>query len=188
VDFKEKVEHALRTHFQVEQIKLVDDNGVSGFVVSPDFEGMARADRRTRIDRALRDPSMKLTRREQRRVLLIAPWTPVEFDMLVPDGDDSDESEPGNGTSECFADLLPKVERALRSHFRVDHLRLEDEDGIYGAVVSPDFEDLSFADRGTLLRRAFREPSSNLTDCERRRIKLIVTRTPAEYEAKLSWD
>ena len=46
----------------------------------------------------------------------------------------------------------------------------------------------SMSDRGSLLDRAFRDPSSNLTDCERRRIKFIMTRTPAEYEAKLDLD
>lgn len=85
-------------------------------------------------------------------------------------------------------DLKEKVAKALRSHFQVEHLRPEDEDGIFGSVASPDFEALSSADRGTLLRRVVRDPSSNLTDCERRRIKLILMRTPAEYEAKLALD
>ena len=70
---------------RVDQIKLVGDNGVSGYVVSPDFEGVARLDRDTQIERALRDPSLKLTRREQRRVLVIAPWTPDEFEMFDRD-------------------------------------------------------------------------------------------------------
>jgi stress-induced morphogen len=188
MDLKEKVEKALRSHFQVEHIKLVDDDGIAGFVVSPDFRGVTRPDRRSRIARALRDPSMKLSRREQRRVLIIAPFTPVEYDLFGLDGDEEVDSQADNGAGESFADLIPKVERALRSHLKVDHLRLEDEDGIYGSVVSPDFEDLSFSDRGNLLRRAFRDPMSNLTDCERRRIKLIVPRTPAEYEAKLELD
>ncbi len=185
---KRRSRRALRSHFQVEQIELVDNDGVSGFVVSPDFRDVARPDRRTRIARALRDPSTGLTRREQRRVLLIAPWTPVEFDLFGPDGDEEVDSDADSETRECFADLIPKVEQALRSQFRVDHLRLEDEDGIYGSLVSPDFEGVSDSDRQMLIDRAFRDPSSNITDCERRRIRFIMPRTPAEYEAKLDWD
>jgi hypothetical protein len=83
---------------------------------------------------------------------------------------------------------MPKVEQALRSHFQIDHLRLEDEDGIYGSLVSPDFEGVSFAERDAMLQRAYRDPASNLSDRERRRIKFIMTRTPVEYEAKLELD
>jgi stress-induced morphogen len=188
VDLKEKVEQALRNHFQVEQIRLVDDDGISGYVVSPDFKGVETVDRQDRIARALRDPSVKLTRREQRRVLLIAPWTPVEFDLLVPNGDDEVDTHAQNGAGESFAGLISKVEHLLRSRFRVDHLRLEDENGIYGTVVSPDFEGLSMANREDLINRTLREPSSNFTDSERRQVKFIWMYTPAEYGAKLSWD
>ena len=55
-------------------------------------------------------------------------------------------------------------------------------------MVSPDFDGLSTSDRGTLIDQAFLDPSSNLTDRERRRIKFIMTRTPVEYEAKLELD
>ena len=188
MELKEKIEHALRSHFHVERIKLLDEDGVSGYVVSPDFQGVATLDRHARIDRALRDPSMNLTRREQRRVLVIAPWTPVEFDMIVPDEEDSDDDLVARGSGECSPDLIPKVEHLLRSHFRVDHLRVEDEDGIYGSVVSPDFEGLSSSDREALIDRMIRDPSSNLSDEERRRIRFIWMWTPAEREAKLFWD
>jgi stress-induced morphogen len=188
MDLKEKVEKALRRHFQVERMKLVDNDGISGFVVSPDFKGVATLDRQHRIARALLDPSVGLTRREQRRVLIIAPLTPVEFDLFVPDGDEQVDSDADSETSECFPDLLPKVEQVLRSRFRVDHLRLEDDDGIYGSVVSPDFEGLSSRDRQTLIDRTFRDPPSNLTDHEWRRIKFIMMRPPAAREAKLFWD
>jgi stress-induced morphogen len=188
MDLKEKVEKALRSHFRVEHIKLVDDNGISGFVVSPDFLGVDRPERRTRVARALRDPSMKLTRREQHRVLVIAPFTPVEYDLYGLDGEDEVDSRDDSETSEGLAALIPKVEHLLRSRFRVYVLHLKPGDGIYGFVVSPDFEGLSSHERQDLLRRAFRDPSSNLTDCERRRITFISTSTPAEYEAKLELD
>jgi stress-induced morphogen len=189
---EEKVERALRNHFRVEHLDLVDDEGITGVMVSPDFEGVGVLDRHARIDRALRDPSGKLTRREQRRVVLIAPFTPAEFGPVGPDEDEEDSDEVlagrGSGTSESFADLLPKVEQALRIHFRIDHLKLVDDDGIFGSMVSPDFDGLSMSDRDAMLQRAFRDPASNLTDRERRRIRFIMTRTPAEYEGKLFWD
>ena len=192
MDLKEKVEKALRNHFQVDHLDLVDDEGITGVMVSPDFEGVGPLDRQTRIDRALRDRSVKLTRREQNRVVLIAPFTPTEYGPIGPHEDDEDSDEAlvgyGSGPSECFPDLLPKVERILRDRFRVDHLELVDENGIFGSLVSPDFDGLSSSDRGALIDRVFRDPSANLTDRERRRIKFIMTRTPVEYEAKLELD
>lgn len=86
MELKEKVENALRSRFQVDHIRLLDDDGVYGFVVSPDFRGLSAIDRQTLIDRALRDPAMKLTKREHRQVLAIAPMTPVEFDVIGPVG------------------------------------------------------------------------------------------------------
>jgi hypothetical protein len=187
---EEKVERALRNHFQVEHLDLVDDEGITGVMVSPDFEGVGVLDRHRRIDRALRDRSGKLTRREQNRVVLIAPFTPTEYGPIGPDeGDEhTDDGQAANGACECFPDLLPKVERILKSRFRIDHLKLEDEDGIFGSLVSPDFDGLSMSDRGALLDRAFQDPSSDLSDRERRWIKFIMTRTPVEYEAKLELD
>jgi acid stress-induced BolA-like protein IbaG/YrbA len=190
MDLKEKVEKALQRHFQVEHLDLRDDNGIIGVMVSPDFEGVGRLDRQRRIDRVLRNRSMKLTRREQRQVLLIAAFTPTEYGPIGPeeDEDDSGDAHAENGARECFPDLLPKVERALRSHFRIDHLELVDDDGIFGSMVSPDFKGVSIADRGALLDRVFRDPASGLSVRELRQIRLIMTRTPVEYQAKLELD
>jgi hypothetical protein len=190
MDLKAKVENALRSHFRIEHLDLEDRNGIVGVVVSPDFDGVPRPDRRIQIARALRDPSNKLTRHEQRRVLLLAPFTPTEYGPSGPDEDeeDGDEARAENGACESLADLIPKVEYLLRSRFRVYVLQLRHGNGIYGFVVSPDFEDLSSSERQGLLRQAFRDPTSNLTDCERRRITFISTFTPAEYEAKLDLD
>ncbi len=103
MDLKAKVEKALRNHFQIEHLDLGDYDGIIGVVVSPDFNGVPRPDRRTRIARALRDPSGKLTRGEQRQVLLLAPFTPTEYGPIGPD------ERGGHGrcpcrerTSECF--------------------------------------------------------------------------------------
>lgn len=86
VDLKEKIEKALRSRFQIDHIQLVDEDGVYGFVVSPDFRGLSAIDRQTRVDQALRDPSMHLTRPEQRQILAIAPLTPAEFQVIGPVG------------------------------------------------------------------------------------------------------
>ncbi len=161
-------------------------------MVSPDFEGVpGYPDCHRRIDRALRDRSGKLTRREQRRVVpWHAPFTPTEYGTIGPEENEEDTGDvhAGNGARECFPDLLPKVERILRSRFRIDHLELVDDDGIFGSMVSPDFDGVSISDRGVLLDRAFRDPASGLSDRERRRIRLIMKRTPVEYEAKLELD
>lgn len=187
MDFKEKVEKALRNQFQVEHLDLRDDNGITGVMVSPDFEGVGRQDRHRRIDRALRDRSGKLTPREQRRVLLIAPFTPAEYGPIGPDDDEDDSGDPRSDIESCesLLDLIPKVEHLLRGRFRVYVLQLNPGNGIHGFVVSPDFEDLSSSERQGRLDRAFRE---NLTDCERRRVTLISAVTPVEYEAKLDLD
>jgi stress-induced morphogen len=188
MELKEKVEGALRNHFQVDYLDLVDNEGISGVMVSPDFEGVGRLDRHRRIDRALRDRSGKLTRREQRQVVLIAPFTPTEYGPIGPDEEDSGDARAENGACECFPDLIPKVEHILRNRFRIDRLKLVDENGIFGSMVSPDFDGRSMSDREALLDRAFRDPASNLTDRGRRRIKFIMTRTPVEYAAKLELD
>jgi acid stress-induced BolA-like protein IbaG/YrbA len=82
-------------------------------------------------------------------------------------------------------DFKEKVEKALRSHFQVEHLDLTDDNGITGVMISPDFEGVGRQDRHRRIDRALRE---NLTDCRRRRITLISTLTPVEYEAKLDLD
>jgi acid stress-induced BolA-like protein IbaG/YrbA len=86
VDLKEKIEKALRSRLQVEHIQLVEEDGVYGFVVSPDFRGLSAIDRQKRVDQALRDPSTSLTKPEHRQILAIAPLTPAEFRVIGPVG------------------------------------------------------------------------------------------------------
>ncbi len=84
MDLKEKVETALRRHFESDHIELVEDDGVYGFVVSPRFQSLSAIDRQILIDRALRDPSSKLSKRESRQILVIAALTPVEYEVRGP--------------------------------------------------------------------------------------------------------
>ncbi len=94
------------------------------------------------------------------------------------------------GTDErMLPDLIPKVEQILRSRFRIDHLELVDDDGIFGFMVSPDFDGpVDHPTAGLCSIGSSAIPSSDLTDRERRRIELIMTRTPVEYQAKLELD
>jgi stress-induced morphogen len=76
---KDRVEAALRNRFQVDHIQLDDEDGIYGWVVSPVFRRLSSLDRQTLIDEALRDPSMKLTKREERQIMFIEALTPVEY-------------------------------------------------------------------------------------------------------------
>ena len=84
MDLKEKVEKALRSSIHSESIRLEDDDGISGFVVSSAFRGLSAIDRQTLIDKALRSPSAGLTRPELRQILVIAALTPAEYEVRGP--------------------------------------------------------------------------------------------------------
>jgi hypothetical protein len=82
MDLKDKIVTALSQALKVEYIRLEDDDGISGFVVSPQFEGMSAVERQGRIDEALSKASDPLTPEEQRQVLMIAGLTPVEYQAI----------------------------------------------------------------------------------------------------------
>jgi len=82
MDLKEKVTRALRGYFRPDQVELEDSDGVSGFVVSAQFQRMPALERQMLIHNALRDSSVKFTKPELRRILAIAGLTPVEYDAL----------------------------------------------------------------------------------------------------------
>jgi hypothetical protein len=84
VDLKEKVAEALRLSLRTDRIQLEDDDGISGFVVSPQFRGLSALDRQMLIHKALRSPSVKFSRAELRQVLAIAALTPVEYEAVGP--------------------------------------------------------------------------------------------------------
>ena len=79
MDLCKKVKLALEQYLHPERVKLDDENGISGYVVSPQFRGMESIDRQTLIDKALRDRSAKLKPQELRRVIAIAALTPEEY-------------------------------------------------------------------------------------------------------------
>ena len=78
----EKIIAALRKKLNLEYYQLDDDDGISGYVVSPDFEGMSELDRQWLIDDILRNPLAKISKTDQRRILIIAALTPLEYDSV----------------------------------------------------------------------------------------------------------
>lgn len=75
----EKILNALSQSLTVEQLQLVEEDRISGFVVSPSFQGVSSLDRQELISKALSKGSKALTPKERRRVLMIAGLTPIEY-------------------------------------------------------------------------------------------------------------
>jgi acid stress-induced BolA-like protein IbaG/YrbA len=84
VDLKEKVTAALKGAIADARLRLEDDDGISGFVVSGEFRGMSALDRQTLIERALRNSAVKFSKQERRHILAIAALTPAEFETVDP--------------------------------------------------------------------------------------------------------
>src|ERR1700730_13194705 len=82
MDLKEKVTEALRQGLKPEYMRIEDDDGIYGFVVSPRFRGVSSLDRQTRIDKALRKSPIRMTPAELRQVFMIAGLTPVEYEAV----------------------------------------------------------------------------------------------------------
>lgn len=68
-------------HASIERFDIEDDEGIIGFVVSKQFEGLTSIERQTLIHRALRSGSQALSRAEVKRIGAIASLTPVEFEV-----------------------------------------------------------------------------------------------------------
>lgn len=80
MDVKDKIMKALFQELDPEYVRLEDDDGISGFVVSRQFENMSSLDRQGRIEDILRKTS--LVQEERRQILMIAGLTPVEYDAV----------------------------------------------------------------------------------------------------------
>jgi acid stress-induced BolA-like protein IbaG/YrbA len=77
MDLKDRIAGELAAALKPEYIRLEDDDGISGVVVSDKFAGVDALDRQEMIDQVLR--RAKLTLPERRRVLMIAALTPKEY-------------------------------------------------------------------------------------------------------------
>ncbi len=82
MDTKDKLTLALMELLKCEYLRLEDEDGISGFVVSSLFEGMSHLDRQMRIDEAIRKSPNPLTAKECRNVLMIAGLTPDEYSTV----------------------------------------------------------------------------------------------------------
>ena len=84
MDVRDKIVVALIDKLDVHYVRLEDDDGITGFVVSPQFRDMSTLDRQGLIEAALIDSRKSLTPDEQRRVLMIAGLTPEEYESVGP--------------------------------------------------------------------------------------------------------
>jgi acid stress-induced BolA-like protein IbaG/YrbA len=84
VDLKEKVTIALKGAIADARLRLEDDDGISGFVVSAEFNGMSALDRQALIDKVLRHSTVRFSKQERRNILAIAALTPAEFETVDP--------------------------------------------------------------------------------------------------------
>ena len=82
MDIRNKVIDALSNSFPIEYVRLEDDDGITGFVVSPRFQDISTFDRQGIIEDALHNASARLSPQEQRHVLMIAGLTPAEYNTV----------------------------------------------------------------------------------------------------------
>lgn len=80
-------------------------------------------------------------------------------------------------------DLKEKVTEALRRYLHPDHIQLDDDGGISGIVLSPQFRGMPSLKRQTLIHTALRDSAIKLTKAELREVLAIAGLTPAEYDA-----
>lgn len=80
MDVKDTIIDALLQVLKADYVRLEDDDGISGFVVSSQFESMSALDRQGKIEEALGKAS--LTQNQRRRVLMIAGLTPEEYEAV----------------------------------------------------------------------------------------------------------
>jgi hypothetical protein len=79
MDVTDKIINALQA-LAPEYVRLEDDDGISGFVVSRQFEGVSALDRQWKIEDLLSNGS--LTEEERRQVVMIAALTPEEYETV----------------------------------------------------------------------------------------------------------
>ncbi len=84
MDLKTKIANLLSDTFEDAFVRLEGEKFISGFVVSPGFDGVASLERQRLIDEALEREPGSLSLPERRRVLMIAALTPREFESIGP--------------------------------------------------------------------------------------------------------
>jgi acid stress-induced BolA-like protein IbaG/YrbA len=81
-------------------------------------------------------------------------------------------------------DLKEKVEEAFKKHIGLERIQLNDDDGVFGFVISAGFRGMSAIDRQALIYNALHDPASKLTKPELRQVLAIAALTPAEFEVR----
>lgn len=79
---EEKIVILLKNSLDAEYVHLDADDGISGFVVSRKFEKVSTIDRQLIIEEALQKTADALSEKEQRRILMIAGITPLEYESV----------------------------------------------------------------------------------------------------------
>ena len=82
MELAEKVLETLSRSIPVEYARLEEDDGITGFVVSPRFLGMTSLDRQGLIESTLTASPDLISPQEYRQVLMIAAVTPDEYDSV----------------------------------------------------------------------------------------------------------
>lgn len=82
MELTDRIINALHGALHVEYYRLDDEDGVSGFVVSPRFENVSSQDRQRLIDKAIQDAADPFSDEEQRQIIMIAGITPLEYDSV----------------------------------------------------------------------------------------------------------
>lgn len=79
MDLREKILNALLKGLSAEYVRLEEDDGISGFAVSPKFNNTSSLDRQVLIEKIL---GQALTAKEKRQVLMIAGFTREEYETI----------------------------------------------------------------------------------------------------------
>jgi len=85
VELQAKVKQALSSAIVLDRTILVEDDGLIGFVVSPDFRGRDSLSRQETIFDALRASGSPLSPGEVHQVVAVVALTPEEFEVLGPE-------------------------------------------------------------------------------------------------------
>jgi hypothetical protein len=85
MDLRKKLVQALSTVIQIDQTILHDDDGLVGYIVSPNFRGQDSYTRQTIIMDALRAPEAHLSPDEIRKIIAVVAFTPEEYAVHGPE-------------------------------------------------------------------------------------------------------
>ncbi len=159
----DKIINSLQEPLHAEYIRLDDDDGISGYVVSSQFEKMSPLDRQQLIDEALRGAADPLSSEEQRQILMIAGLTPLEYESVGARIRVHKIRELGDGSLEVllhggYSDAK-YVRRALNNQEGVTTTEPEQSPGARGILMT-------FRAKGTDANPLTREKAANVLEAD----------------------